>query len=415
LRVAYVVNQYPRSTHTFIRTEIRALEAEGHEVRRFSMRATVAPSDLADRDELALTRSILGKGLLPLFAALAWTWLAHPVRTLRALVLAMRVARRADRGLLVHLAYLAEASVLLRWTRDVDWVHAHFGNNSATVAMLLHELGGPGFSFTVHGTAEFDRPETLSLEDKIGRAGFAVAVSDFGRAQMYRWVPPALWSRIHVVHCAVGQDFLAVPPTAPPADRRLVCVARLGAEKGHLVLLEAAARLASRGERFQLTLVGDGPMRPAVEAFIQRSGLSNHVRLAGWLSPGEVREEILRSRCLVQPSFAEGLPVSILEAFALGRPVIATAIAGIPEIVKDGRDGWLVPASNVEELTRCMAEALSADPLDLERMGRDGALRVAQHYDAQGQARRLAEFFAQYAGAPSSRAVRAPATSPGLP
>ena len=167
--------------------------------------------------------------------------------------------------------------------------------------------------------------------------------------------------------------------------------------------------MAENGERFELTLVGDGPRRPEIEDFIRRRKLEGHVRLTGWMTPAEVRQEILRARCLVVPSFAEGLPVVILEALALGRPVISTAIAGIPELVEDGASGWLVPAGSIDSLARRMSEALAASPLELARMGREGARRVAQQHDVKQEARKLIALFTQHASTPPDIAAgRAP-------
>jgi len=400
VKVAYLVNIYPKTSHTFIRQEIQALEAAGVEVLRFTIRQSPLKNDAADREEFERTRSILSEGALTLLARAIGVGLSRPLRLLSALRLAIQVGRRSDRGLLLHLAYLMEACTLLGWTKEVDWLHAHFGTNPAAVAMLLRELGGPEFSFTVHGPEEFDKPEFLALGTKIHRAAFTVAVSEFGRAQLFRWADVADWNKIQVIRCGVASEFFQAPTTIPPAERRLVCVGRLSEQKGHLVLLEAVARLAERGEGFELTLVGDGPWRPQIEQFVRRRKLEGLVRLTGWMTPAQVRQEILRARCLVVPSFAEGLPVVILEALALGRPVISTAIAGIPELIEDGASGWLVPAGSIDSLARRISEALAASPLELARMGREGARRVAQQHDVKREAGKLMALFAQHAFPP---------------
>jgi colanic acid/amylovoran biosynthesis glycosyltransferase len=196
LRIAYLVNQYPRTSHSFIRREIQAVEAEGVEVLRFSLRP---PNEElvseADRQELVRTRIVLDEGAVGHALAVMEVGMRRPLALMRALVLTVRLGRRSDRGLLRHLAYLAEACVLARWLRraGADHLHAHFGTNSATVALLCHEVGGPGYSVTVHGPEEFDKPEFLRLDDKVQRAEFAVAISSFGRAQLYRWIRLEDW------------------------------------------------------------------------------------------------------------------------------------------------------------------------------------------------------------------------------
>jgi glycosyltransferase involved in cell wall biosynthesis len=166
-------------------------------------------------------------------------------------------------------------------------------------------------------------------------------------------------------------------------------------EKGHLVLLDAVAQLAAEGRRRELVLAGDGPLRPEIERAIDRRQLRDAVRMAGWLSAKEVREEILRSRALVLPSFAEGLPVVIMEALALGRPVIATAIAAVPELVEPGIGGWVVPAGSGEALAAALREALEAPVEALADMGKAGAAAVARRHDAAAEARKLAALFAR--------------------
>ena len=262
------------------------------------------------------------------------------------------------------------------------------------VAMLCHELGGPSFSFTVHGPEEFDKPEFLGLREKIQRAAFVIAISSFGRAQLCRWARPEDWPKLDVVRCGVDEDLLQAPVRPVPEAPRLVCVARISEQKGHLLLAEAAALLAADGLDFQIVLIGDGPMRGQLEAVLRRRGLGERFLLTGWLDAARVREAVQDARALVLPSFAEGLPVVVMEALALHRPVITTAIAGNPELVNDGVNGWLVPAGSVEALAHAMRAALQASPGRLEEMGRAGAALVARQHDVSREAHKLASLFA---------------------
>jgi glycosyltransferase involved in cell wall biosynthesis len=380
MRIAYLVNRYPRTSHSFIRREIEAVEAHGVEVMRLSQRPLdEALATEADVAELRRTRIILAEGVLGHAIALLHA-LRRPVSLARTLALAVRLGWRSERGLLRHLVYAAEACVLVRWLREaeVEHLHAHFGTNSATVAMLCRELGGPPFSFTVHGPDEFDKPEFLGIPEKIRRAAFVVAISSYGRAQLWRWARHDDWDKIHVVRCGLEGNLLNTPQTPVPMEPRLVCVARLGAQKGHLLLIEAAARLVEEGTELELVLVGDGPLRAEVEALVRRRGLEGRVRIAGWMGAAAVREQVIRSRALVLPSFAEGLPVVIMEALALGRPVVTTAIAGTPELVQPGLTGWLVPAGEVDPLVDAMRSALRESPARLAEMGRTGAPRCVR-------------------------------------
>jgi colanic acid/amylovoran biosynthesis glycosyltransferase len=399
MKIAYLVNQYPAISHSFIRREITALEKLGIKVERFSIRSTSELVDQADQSELTKTRFILKAGIKSLLSSLLLTAITRPMHFWSTLRLTFKIGWGQDRGLLIHLAYLAEACLLLRWTKDadIDHIHAHFAFNPTAVAMLCHSLGGPTYSFTVHGPESIDRAIILALGEKIKRATFVAAISSYCQSQLYRWCDRADWSKIHIIHCGLDEPFLAQVPTPIPQNSSFVCVARLGEQKGHFVLLAAARQLASEGRQFKLTLVGDGPLRPQVEAMIVQYGLQQHVKLTGWLSNAAVRQQILAAQIMVLPSFAEGLPVVIMEALALGRPVISTYIAGIPELLENNLCGWLVPSGSVEALASIMRHALELPPQELEQMSQVGRERVRQQHNVTLEAQKLAIFFHQTA------------------
>ncbi len=396
MRVAYLVNQYPMVSHVFIRREILALERRGVEVTRISLRAwdseLVDPEDQLERER---TRYVLRDGVPALLLALTRILLTRPAHLRRALALAWRMGHHAERPLPVHLAYLAEACRIELWLHAarIQHVHAHFGTNSAEVAMLVHALGGPRWSFTVHGPTEFDKAQFIGLPEKIRRCAFVVAISSFGRSQLYRFVEHQHWPKVQVVHCGLEPAFLSAPVSLPPAVRRLVCVGRICEQKGQLLLIEATRRLAAQGADFELVLVGDGEMRGDIETLIQRYKLQAKVRITGRISSEQLQNEILAARALVLPSFAEGLPMVIMEAMALRRPIISTFVAGIPELVRPGEHGWLVPAGDVEALVGAMRDCLDAPADTLARMGEAAQKRVLARHNVDTQATQLAELF----------------------
>ena len=394
--IAYLVNQYPKVSHSFVRREVAAVESCGVKVARFSIRSCESELvDEADKLEQELTKVILGVGVKGLVLALLRVATIRPIRFLEALRLTFKVGWHSERGIILHLAYLAEACVLLNWflEQGIAHVHAHFGTNSTTVAMLCRVLGGPTYSFTVHGPEEFDKATILSLEEKIKRSTFVAAVSSFGKSQLFRWCDRTLWSKIHVIHCGVDAAFLAHPHVPIPAAPRLVCIGRLSEQKGHLLLLEAANLLAVAGLDFKLVFVGDGPLRSDIEKQIAQYGLQKHIEITGWASTDQVREQLLGSRAMVLPSFAEGLPVVIMESLALNRPVISTYVAGIPELVEPGVCGWLVPPGSAEILAVAMRAALEAPLEKLEEMGKAGAERVAKQHNVDLEAKKLVALF----------------------
>ena len=394
--IAYFVNQYPKVSHSFIRREIRALERQGFAVERIALRGwEAALPDSEDREEQRRTRYVLQGGVFPLFRAVIGALFRSPGLFLKAFALALRMSRGAQRPLPYHLAYLAEACRMLPWLRacGARHVHAHFGTNSAEVAMLAHALGGPPYSFTVHGPDEFIEPQRLKIGEKVRRSSFVVAVSAFGRRELERWVERAHWPKLRVVHCGLEAAFHAVDPVPPPAAPRLVCVGRLCEQKGQRLLIEAAARLAAKGTAFELVLVGDGELRPELEALIARHALGGRVRISGWLSSEGVRAEIVAARALVLPSLAEGLPVVLMEAMSLRRPVLASAVAGVPELVRHGEVGWLCRPGDVDALVTAINDCLIRKPQELLAMGEAARRRVLERHSVDTEAAKLAGFF----------------------
>jgi glycosyltransferase involved in cell wall biosynthesis len=393
LRIAYLVNRYPAVSHSFIRREIVALEALGHSVVRFSIRGVDgALPDPTDRAEREKTRIVLEQGA----AALIGAALAGLLKPGRFVIAACAVYKMAGWGLkpkLRHAAYFVEACWVARNLDGAQHLHAHFGTNPAAVARLIHLLSGVPYSFTVHGPEEFDNPIGLALPAKMADAKAVVAISSFGRSQLMRWTPFAGWKKIAIVRCGVDALFAEAEPPAPVSAPEFCCVARLSGQKGLPLLIEAVTLLKARGADFHLTLVGDGEMRGEIEAMIAAAGLAERVTITGYLSAADVRARIVASRAMVLPSFAEGLPVVIMEALALGVPVVTTAIAGIPELV-DAECGWVIPAGAVGALADAMQAVLATDPARLRAMGLVGRARVLERHDATRNAAALAEIIA---------------------
>ena len=410
LRIAYLVNQYPTVSHSFIRREILALESAGVEVMRIALRGWNSPlADPQDLREREHTHFVLRQGPIALLRALLREATARPRLLFAGWRVATRMAKGSDRSLLYHWIYLVEACVAAGWIRQagIRHVHAHFGTNSAEVAMLAAPLCGAGYSFTVHGPDEFDRPNAIGLGEKMRRANFVVAISSFTRSQLLRWVERPHWDKIHVVHCGLDLAFHdgALAPQASTA--RLVCVGRLSAQKGQLLLLDALRKVLDAGHAVELVLAGDGEMRPLLERRVDELGLRAQVRITGWVSAAQVRAELLAARALVLPSFAEGLPVVIMEAMALRRPVITTYIAGIPELVRNGESGWLVPAGDVEALAEGVVACLLAPPETLQRMGDKARQRVLKRHDVDVEVGKLLRLFGRAAESQSVGAANA--------
>ena len=391
MTIAYLVNRYPAVSHTFIRREIVAHEADGLTILRYTIRQPQGSfPDTADADESGKTTGILAQGAVSLLTALAVTALTSPAALARGASLAWRMARQSGGNYVRHGAYLAEAAWLARDLKrhGITHLHAHFGTNPAAVARLTRALGGPPYSVTVHGPDEFDAPVVYDLAGKIADAKFVAAISSFGASQLMRWADWRHWDRIAVVRCGLDAGFNG-SPLVPVTDTQQLCyVGRLGAQKGLPILVDAVAMIAADYPGLRIVMLGEGPLRAELEHKIAALGIANHFAFHGAASNADVRMHLQASRALVTPSFAEGLPVVIMEALALGRPVVTTAIAGIPELV-DGANGWVVPAGDARAFADAMRAALEASVTTLSAMGDVGRDRVATHHDATKNAAHL--------------------------
>lgn len=397
-RIAYLTGEYPRASDTFIQREVAALRALGHTVETCSIRTTGAEHLVGpeQRAEHAGTFKVLAACRDPrrlLSAHLRW--MQRPGRYLRALALAWRTAPKGLRGRLYNLIYFAEAGVLADHlaAQGVEHLHNHIAKASCSVAMLASALSGIPYSFTIHGPDIFFEPLHWRIDEKAARARFVACISDFCRSQLMCFAAQDHWPRFHIVHCGVEP---ARYRASAHDGQRLLFVGRLAAVKGVPLLLEAMAALAPRFPALRLTLIGDGPERAALEAQARALGLAERVDFLGYRSQSEVAEALSEADVFALPSFAEGLPVVLMEALAAQVPVVTTQIAGVPELVADGAAGRLVPPGDAEALARAIA-GLLASP-DLRRsMGAAGRARVEEGFDIAREAARLSALFCGYA------------------
>ena len=397
MRIGYLMNAYPMTSTTFIRREIHAIEEQGVEVKRYAIRPwSETLVDEQDKAEQAITFYLLVGRLPGLLGDFVKETVSNPGGMLRALRTWVKLWRNAGRGFVPHVAYLLEAVSLKRRavTDEISHLHTHFSTNSAAVAMLSHHLGGPGFSFTAHGPDEFVDWSRSSLGLKVAEARFAVAISNYCRVLLARAAGMDHWDKLHIVGCGIDVDEFA-PSDAPfDAHAPFVSVGRLCPQKAQTLVVEAVAQVAATHPEIRVTLIGDGESRAHVETAIARFGLADNVTLLGWQDNDTVRTELGRARALLLPSFAEGLPVVIMEALALGRPAISTYIAGIPELV-DEDCGWIIPAGSVDDIAHAMKAALSADAKTLSEKGAEGRTRVMDRHDIRKNAAALLDLIRQ--------------------
>lgn len=394
--VAYVTGEYPKVSHTFIQREVEALRAMGVEVLTCTIRRP-PPGEVVGRDqqaEQARTFGVLETAKNParLIAAHARVLFRAPGRWAGAARLAWRARSDGLKAGLWQLFYFLEAAVLARHLERSGAVHLHdhFGSSSCTVAMLAARMAGIPFSFTLHGPDVFFAAHRWRLDVKIAEARFVACISAFCRSQAMLFSDPGAWPKLHIVHCAVAPARYAA---GARDGRQLLFVGRMSAAKGVPVLLDAMAALARTHPEARLTLVGDGPGRAALEARAAELGLGTRVTFAGYRDQDGVAEALGGADIFVLPSFAEGLPVVLMEALAARCAVVATRIAGIPELVRHGETGLLVPPGEAAALAEAVAQLLD-DPALRARLAEAGRATVEAEFDLAREPAKLARLFA---------------------
>lgn len=395
-RCAYLVSQYPALSHVFIESEVQALRDLGWDVQTFSVR----PSTLTDHAEWKSTQVLQFKGVRRALIVLGRLIRSRPRAVLTGLAFALRSGQgRPPRGRLWQFLYLAEALVLrdLMSQHELRHVHVHFANNAAAIARLAVVVGeaadGIGswtWSMAVHGPADFAQIRGADLADKVAAASFVTCISDYCKLQVMKYADPQHWDRLHVVRMGVVHGLrvgdLAEPAPVAPSFRVLF-VGRLVPEKGLHVLLDAVEELArlrktneNSQQRVEVVIIGAGPLRTSLERRAEQLPTNLSLRLLGGLPHAQVVPWYTWAQVFCLPSFAEGLPVVLMEALAHQRAVVTTPVAAIPELIVDGKTGVLVPPGRADLLAAAL-HALAGDPDRRRRLGAAGRDAVRSRHD----------------------------------
>lgn len=399
--IAYLTGEYPRATDTFIQREVASLRMQGFEVLTCSVRQTGTEHHVGpeQREEARKTFHILNHARSPLWLVRDHlkAFAASPAKYFSALKLAVKTSPPGLKAFIYQLFYFLEAVVLAEHLKhnSVIHLHNHIATASCTVAMLASEVSGIPYSYTIHGPGIFFEPMHWRIDEKTARASFVSCISDFCRSQVMMFSDRKHWDKLHIVHCGVQPERYAGERNGSRDSKHLLFVGRLAGIKGVSVLFEALERILPRFPDMHLTLIGDGPERADLEREAQMRGLGDVVIFAGYRSQAEVAEALQEADLLVLPSFAEGVPVVLMEAMAAGLPVIASRVAGIPELVEDGVSGLLVPPGDSDALAGAINELL-VDPARCARMGEHGRAKVSSEFNLEYEAAWLGELFRAY-------------------
>jgi len=385
IRMAYFLSRYPAISHTFFLKEILGLREIGFEIETASVNPPDRPTSQLPPREAAEARNTYYLKQIGAWGALytlVTITFSHPKVVFRGLRAAASLGRW-DLSLRIYaLFYVVEAFLLGLWMsrRGLRHLHVHFGGAVSTVAMLAAEAWGFDYSMTIHGPEEFYEAEQCYLPRKIERAKFIFCISDFCRSQLMKYSHPVHWNKMHVVRLGVDTEEFRPVSREAKVPLQIVCVGRLVAAKGQHILLQAFSRVRSKGQAVHLTYIGDGPDRTSLEREVAEYRLGEHVTFRGALNHDQTREQMAKADIFALASFAEGIPVALMEAMAMGIPCVSTSVAGIPELIRDNVDGLLVPPSSAESFASAI-ESLVLDHALRERLGTTGRAHVVEHYN----------------------------------
>jgi glycosyltransferase involved in cell wall biosynthesis len=395
MKLAYLVSQHPAINHAFMLREIARLRQLGFQIVTASIAGPDRPLDrltAEERAECETTFYVKRAGAAGAAKAHWRTLLTHPLRYMRTALYALRLGDWSPRRTLSAWFYFVEAVIVGEWMRrkQVNHVHIHY---SSTVGLIAVRLFPITMSITFHGPDEFNDPAGFRIAQKIEACVFAGGISNYARSQLMKSCDYAQWSKLEVTPLGVDvsvfnpRPFRAVTPVF-----RMVCAARLAPVKGQHVLLAAVETLVRAGRKVSVHLAGGGPDRASLEQDVEARGLRGHVIFAGLLNQDDLRQLYRDSDAMVLASFAEGVPVALMEAMAMEIPCVTTWITGVPELIENMKDGLLVAPGDEHALAEAIARLMDDPDLRL-KLGRAGREKVLEKYDLNRNGGRLAEVF----------------------
>jgi len=399
-QIAYLVSRYPAVSHTFILNEVIRLRGLGIEIKTASINnpdRSPATMTSSERLEHEGTYYVKQHGVTGAVAALFWQF-KTPSRLFTALTKAIALGGANPRKTMLMLFYLVEAMMISRWMakNELTHLHVHFASQAATVGLLLKHISSYGYSLTVHGPDEFYNVNEQHLKQKLIAADFVVCISAFARSQLMFLSDASHWHKFIV--CRLGID----PTKFKPTNRsnrtsrsnlfRVLCVGRLVSAKGQLILIQACKELIEQHQYVRLVIVGSGPDMSTLKAYVSQLALDDYVIFTGALNHDQIVDEYANAHAFVLASFAEGIPVVLMEAMASGVPVVSTRITGVAELIQDNQDGLLVSPSDVSELSAALG-SLMDDPQRGARFTHSARQKVMLKFNLDQNVNELANIF----------------------
>jgi glycosyltransferase involved in cell wall biosynthesis len=397
-KITYLVSQYPKLSQTFISKEIRGLRSRGVDINVASINSAESERDYFsewEQNEIPNVYYVKSHGIAGALIAHARTLVNHPRKYFRSFI---DVFKRSELGLdkfFYNLMYLTEALMVGEWMQrsGASHLHAHLGSQASTVGMYIKGVFGLGFSMTIHGPDEFHNVDCHYLNEKMQYCDFVVCISNFAQSQMMLHSPAECWDKLKVVRLGVlPEEYQPIVAERKSDVFEILCVGRLCPAKGQHILVHAVKQLHDKGLNVQVRFVGHGETELSLKLLVAQLGLNDRIIFEGAVGQERIRELYSNANVFSLPSFAEGIPIVLMEAMSMALPCVTTRITGIPELIDNGVDGLLVAASDVDELSDAI-EQLYKDSSLGRRLGEAGRNKVLRKYNLAHNLDRLADLF----------------------
>ncbi len=395
MKIAYFTNTYPRATDTFIRREVIGLRKRGFDVQTYSVRKTGSDHDVDEEviEEKKNTHYLLPFHFLSLIGAAFSFFLAQPKNFIATKWLMWKTARPGIKGHVLQIVYFLEAIALAKLLREdkIEHLHNHLGDNSGNVTLFAAKLAGIPFSISIHGPHIFFDGLHWALDKKTEHSKFIATIGHYCTSQMMLYSDKAHWSKFNIVRC--GVDLAQFDYQAPKGRaKKLVYVGRLSAEKGLPILFDSLTQLKDQQIDVELTILGDGEDRQFLEQLCKQNQIDDRVHFAGFVDQTTIAATLRQSDIFVLPSFAEGIPVALMEAMAMGIPVIATYVGGVTELVINDETGLVVSPADSAGLAAAIARYESS-PMLCKRLAKKAREKVSTEFNIEDQVDKLARLF----------------------
>lgn len=399
IKIGYLTSRYPAISHTFILREVNKLREHGFEIYTASINAVDRnPEQLTAQEQKEVDNTFYVKpsGIWGVLKAHVKTIFTHPIWYLKGLKFALSLNKTDLRKLLYNFFYFVEAVMVGQWMRShkVNHLHVHFGMAAATVGLIAKHTFPIEFSMTIHGPDEFYNVDDNYLSQKILDAKFICCISNFARSQLMMLSPPSEWHKFDISPLGVDPKVFKLRQNQPASDVfEILCVGRLVPVKGQFILLNAVRKLLAEGRKVRLRYVGDGPDRATLEKMVADNQLNEYIIFEGAVNQDKILQFYQSAHIFTIASFAEGVPVVLMEAMMMGIPSISTHITGIPELIHQG-EGLLVAPSDEEGLAQAIRKLMDDDNF-YQQIAQAGHESVMERYELTKNTKRLAHIFEQ--------------------